>query len=136
MATASNLTVKAADGTTDVVYAVQTGAAGDGSKARWGADPHAVGRRDLRPYFEMKSNPNGNLTARRSDLAFAWPVYSKDSSVTPPAYTLLGWNRFSGSYSILQASTDDDVNETIAESVHLMNHPDVVAALKTTYTPT
>lgn len=53
----SNITVKAANGTSDVVFTALNPAGGDGSVARWSvntANPVAA----LRPVFTASSRPN------------------------------------------------------------------------------
>lgn len=75
MPSIANVTVKKADGTTDIVYDALTGAAGDGSPAVWRQDTGAnaalpVGFRAL---VQMSSVNNGPKTARRLVVTFKRP---------------------------------------------------------------
>lgn len=75
MPQAANITVKAANGTTDVVYAVLTPAGGDGSKAvfRQDAGQPAALPVGHRPIMEVRTVNNGPGTARRVEIMFKMP---------------------------------------------------------------
>lgn len=83
MPTMANITVKKADGTTDIVYAALAPAGADGTKAVWRQDagqPAAmpVGHRAI---LEVRAVSNGPGTARRVEGVFKRP-YSFDNTVT------------------------------------------------------
>lgn len=83
MPTMANITVKKADGTTDVTYDALTGAAGNGSEAVWRQDTGAsaglpVGHRAV---FKMASQDNGPKTARTIRINYKRP-YSTQNTVT------------------------------------------------------
>lgn len=69
----ANVTVKAANGTTDVIYTAQTPSAGDSSPAQWSANA-ASAARAYRPVIRMVSQPNGPKTARRVTITGKYPV--------------------------------------------------------------
>ena len=70
MATMANITVKAADGTTDVVYTAMNSASGDGVRALWralwGSTPA------VQPMLAVSSRTNSGGTARRVDLEYRY----------------------------------------------------------------
>lgn len=81
MATAANIVVKKADGTTDVTYTLQSASAGEGSPAVWRSLSigSAAGHR---PQLVMKTMNNGNGTARRGQLDYAFNSLVTDAGVT------------------------------------------------------
>lgn len=79
----ANITVKKADGTTDITYDALTGAAGNGSEAVWRQDTGAatgvpVGHRAT---LRFATNDNGPKTARTARLVYKRP-YSTQNTVT------------------------------------------------------
>lgn len=72
----ANITVKKADGTTDIVYTAKTPASGDNTPAIWRAESvHAtpIGQPELR----FSARPNGNRTARTFNADYTYPkVYT------------------------------------------------------------
>lgn len=84
MPTMANVTVKAADGTTDVTYTAIVAAAGDKTPAVWrnNAVGDAAGKR---PEVRLSSQNSGQgSTARRLNLSGSYPslVTSTDTGVT------------------------------------------------------
>lgn len=73
MANMANITVKKADGTTDVIYVAKTASAGDSSPARWTADAAST-TPGYRPSFLLRTRDNGPRTARSFEAAFRMPV--------------------------------------------------------------
>lgn len=74
----ANITVKKADGTTDVVYTATAGSAGDTSPAVF--RNNTVGTTIAqRPMLLVKSSDNGTRTARRVRVDFSWPIVSSDA---------------------------------------------------------
>lgn len=59
----ADVTVKAADGTTNVVYVSKVPSAGDKSPAKWTADAAST-TRDHRPVATLMSKDNGDRSAR------------------------------------------------------------------------
>lgn len=83
MATATNLTVKKADGTTDVTYTVQIASGGDRSPAVW--QQLAAGSAPAeRPTLQVDSAWNGAKTARRihARMEFPYTVTDTDGQAT------------------------------------------------------
>lgn len=80
MPTMANITVKASDGTTDVIYVAATPSAGDSSLARWIVNA-ASGIPAYRPAFTSVSQYNGGRTARRHRFAISYPVTATENGV-------------------------------------------------------
>lgn len=68
----ANFTVKASNGTTDVVYVALTPSAGDTTPARWAVTSGASSA-NLRTSLEMKTRPNAKRNARVSEVLFKMP---------------------------------------------------------------
>lgn len=79
MATATNLTIKKADGTTDVTYTVQIASGGDKSPAVW-QELTASATPNARPTLQVESAWNGAKTARRVSMRFEYPYQVTDAS--------------------------------------------------------
>jgi len=135
MTQAADITVKKDDGSTDITYFLLQSSAGDGTKARWFANPMSTVRRDLRPYMEVKAASNGDSTSRRVDIVFAWPILKPIIGSSPADYTVAGWNRGSYSLVIPNTTSDSDCSETVSQFAHLLNSNLITSALKTTYAP-
>lgn len=69
----ANITVKKADGVTDVTYENVSPSAGDKSPAIWSV-PTASPYRNLRPSVQLTAQFNGPRTARRAHLVGNYPV--------------------------------------------------------------
>lgn len=79
MAQATNLTIKKADGQTDVTYTVQIASGGDKSPAVW-QELTASAVPSARPTFSVESAWNGAKTARRVSMRFEYPYQVTDGS--------------------------------------------------------
>lgn len=78
MPTFGNITVKKADGTTDVTYTGLVAAAGDNSPATY--RNNTVGTTIAeRPSLLIRSQENGTRTARRVRADFSWPLTTTDA---------------------------------------------------------
>jgi hypothetical protein len=78
MPTLANITVKKADGTTDVIYTAIAGAAGDRTPAVFRNDTVGTTIAE-RPSLLVSSKDNGTKTGRRVDINFSWPLTSEDA---------------------------------------------------------
>lgn len=77
MPSLSNITVKKADGTTDVVYTAVQGAAGENPALfRCNAVGTTVAER---PTLLVKATANGTGTARRVRADYSWPIVTQDA---------------------------------------------------------
>lgn len=83
----ANITVKASNGTTDVVYVAATPSAGDKVAARWVVDlAHSVPA--FRPNLTMRTQDNGPKTARAVDIELSFPIIVTENSVDRKAATV------------------------------------------------
>lgn len=131
MANIADITVKKADGTTNITYSAIQGAAGDANPARWRSDTaHAV--RAFRDVLSMVAKPNGPATARRANLTFSGPVVRAVNGVD----TLVG--TIPGELSVLIPNnlTDTEVAEKVEQMLNLLASPAVRAAIKAGFAPT
>lgn len=82
MPVAADITVKKADGTTNVVYTLITSAGGDKSPALFRQNA-AVGTIGQKPYLSVASRWNGDKSARRVEGTFVFPsVYTNTATGT------------------------------------------------------
>lgn len=74
MPTMANITVKRADGVTDVTYSALSGSGGDTSPAVWRQDIGNGNPMGMRPMLRVWTKFNGPRTARVLDAEFVLPV--------------------------------------------------------------
>lgn len=84
MPTMASITVKKADGTTDIIYDALTPSGGDSIPAEWRQDTgqpagFPVG---LRPRLKIATQNNGPKTARQEVIEFTMPYATQDSTTT------------------------------------------------------
>lgn len=79
MPTMADITVKKADGTTNVTYVAATPSAGDKSPAVWTQNA-AASIAGYRPKFEMQTQPNGTGTMRQARFKFSFPKTYVDTA--------------------------------------------------------
>lgn len=83
MASIADITVKKADGTTNVTYVAATPSAGDKSPAIWTQNA-ASGIQGFRPRFELQTQFNGTGDKRQVRFRFSYPVtYTEPVSGLP-----------------------------------------------------
>lgn len=131
----ANMTVKRADGTTDIIYDAQTGAGSDGSPAVWRQDTGAsstlpVGMRAL---FWLKSMWNGPRTARKLPFRYERPYAVQDSTTTK-------WSTsdrviIEGTAIVPQGIPAADINEAIHQGCNLLASGLVKSSMTTGYAP-
>lgn len=129
----ANITVKKADGTTDVVYSALTPSSGDKTAAQWRCETVGASA-SLRPIFQMASTYNGTRTARRLDLTFKfpWPVIDANTGIATVKATLPA----SIQITVPTNVPDATVAEAIAQFANLLKSTLVQDSLKSGYAPT
>lgn len=75
----ANVTVKAANGTTDVVFVAQSPSGGDGIPAIWRIDAEGTNPA-VRPSFQLRAGWNGPKTLRRSEALYVHPYAYTDAN--------------------------------------------------------
>jgi hypothetical protein len=84
MPTMANITVKKADGTTDIVYDAVTASGGENSPAVWRQDTGAPASLPpgLRQTLKVSTKWNGPKTARQLIFEFSYPYAVQDTTTT------------------------------------------------------
>jgi hypothetical protein len=84
MPSMASITVKKADGTTDIVFDAITASGGESSPAVWRQDTGAAAGLPvgLRSLFKLVSKWNGPKTARQLSFEFSMPYSTQDSTTT------------------------------------------------------
>jgi hypothetical protein len=77
----ADITVKKADGTTDIVYVAQSPSAGDNQPAVWRATA-AGAAPAFQPELRLWTKSNGPKTARRVYVGFSYPQTATDSTTS------------------------------------------------------
>lgn len=131
MAQATNLTIKKADGTTDVTYTVQIASGGDKSPAIW-KDLTASAFPNARPSLSCESAWNGTKTARRVNMRFEYPYMITNSDGTT---TIV--NRELGTVTWIQPQDIPDTvaAEASAQFANLMATALIKSVMATGYAP-
>lgn len=106
----ANVTVKSANGTTDVVFVAKVPSAGDKSAARWEVDAAST-YRNQRPNVSVSSQFNGERTARRVNWTANFPVVRTENSVAVVKHVV----PVSMVFTIPTGLTDSEANEVTAQ---------------------
>jgi len=126
----ADITIKAADGTTDVVFSALTPAAGDRTPARW-ADKSASARAHLRPTAEMTSRFNNARTARHVDLVLKYPEVATIGGVDQVVGTAL----LSATCVVPLQVTDATISEAVVRFGNLFKNALIQGSVKAGYAP-
>lgn len=133
MSAMSNITVKATNGTTDVVYVAKTPSSGDNVPARWRAD--ALGSASaFKPQLTMLARDNGPKTARRVEIDYAWPQTYTDSATGLVAVKGTAPGKFTIALPV--EMPDSQVNEAVDQFINLLASALVRSAVKEAFAPT
>lgn len=116
MPTMANITVKKADGTTDVIYTAVAGSSGDKTPAIW--RNQTVGTTPAEyPMLTLTSRANGAGTARRVDFSYTWPVTSQDAGGNK---VVDGRANFTGSFLVPQNQANSVIQEQVYQGCNLI----------------
>lgn len=127
----ANITVKKADGTTDVLYTAATPAAGDKSPAVW--KNKTVGTTNAQnPTFTLMSADNGTRKARRFRSTFSWPKTRLDSGGN---VIVQGGASSESSHLIPQDMTPAEIAEYVSQFANMLSSALVKASLNDGYAP-
>lgn len=129
----ANLTVKKADGTTDIVFSALTPSSGDKVSAQWRSET-AGASASLRPTAELRSTFNGPRTARRLDFSFQYPFTVTDS--TTSVTTVKARIPASLTMTVPTEVPDTVVAEAVAQAFNILKSTLVMDSFKTGYAPT
>lgn len=124
----ANITVKKADGTTDVVYTALAPSSGDKTSAVW--SPTLVGASNShRPELRVSSQSNAANTVRFVDGIIRWPVVQTLNGVV----TVTDRNSISIKASVAENTPDSDVSELVEQTTNLFRSALFCEILKTRY---
>lgn len=127
----ANITIKKADGTTDVVYTAVAGSSGDGSPAIF--RNNTVGTTlSERPTLLVKSTSNGPKTARRLRLDFSWPTVATDAGGNK---TVTGRMTGDASFLVPQNQTVELISEQAYQFGNLVASAIIKASAAEGYAP-
>lgn len=131
MPSMANITIKKADGTTDVVYTAATPSAGDKSPAVW--KNQTVGTvLASRPTFTLLGMDNGTKKARRMRTSFSWPKTRVDALSN---VVVAGGASSESSHLIPQDMTPVEIGEYVAQYANLLASALIKQALNDGYAP-
>lgn len=133
MASIANITVKKADGTTDVVYNASVPSAGDKSPAVWTQNA-ASGTQALRPRFSMQTQSNAAQTIRQVKFALKFPVSYTDSGTGVEKQ--LAFASFDGTFFAPMSLTTTQWKEAFAQLGNLLCASAIRDSVETGYAPT
>jgi len=131
--TAADITVKKADGTTDILWSLLASSGGDNSPAVWRSGT-ASGTVGQKPTFQMSTRDNGNKTARRIDFSGKFPsVYTDSNTGQTEVRAVIP---FSASFAVPSNISQTDMNEAAAQLLNLLASTLAKSAVSTGFAPT
>lgn len=133
MASIANITVKKADGTTDVIYVAATPSAGDKSPAVWTQDTFS-GIQGFRPRLEFQTQDNQGGSIRQSRFKFKFPSLYTDS--TTGLQKLLATVEFEGTVMCAKTMTTTEWKEAYAQLGNLLCSALIRGSVETGFAPT
>lgn len=130
MAAIANITIKKADGTTDVIYTALTGAPGDGVPAKWRHEDITlpIGQR---ANLTVLTKPNGRDNARNVLVRVRRPVVRAVNGVP----TLIGTIPFEITATLGEQYTQAEIDEAVAQALNFAAVVAIRDAFKTGYAP-
>lgn len=135
MPSMASITVKKADGTTDIVYDSISASGGESSPAVWRQDTGAAAGLPvgLRSSFKLASKWNGPKTARQLSFEFNLPYAVQDSTTT--LYSAKDKVVMTGLITMPQAIPSATLNE-VNQALNLLASTLVKASAQAGYAPT
>lgn len=133
MVAATDITIKKADGTTNIVFSLVASSGGDTAPALWRSNT-ATGTIGQRPSFQISSKWNGPKTARRVDMSGTFPsVYTNASTGQTE---VRGQIPFTASFAVPVNITSADLNEAAAQLTNLISSGMAQGSISSGYAPT
>lgn len=129
----SNITVKKADGTTDIVYTGLVPSSGDGAPAIWRSESVGTAAA-FRAVFKLSARDNGPKTARRVDFAFTYPQIATDTTTT--LTSVVNQAPLTGSFVIPKGMPDATVSEAVHQAFNLLSSALIKSSVISGYAPT
>jgi hypothetical protein len=134
MPSMASITVKKADGITDIVYDAVTAAGGDNLPAVWRQDTGAAAGLPvgLRPQLKLASKWNGPKTARLMTFEYVFPYAVQDSTTT--LYSAKDRIVMTGTITMPQGIPSAGLNE-VNQLLNLMGSTLVKTSVQSGYAP-
>lgn len=126
----ANITVKKADGTTDVVYTALTPSAGDKTSARWSLTAFSA-KANLRPTLECTSRYNNARTARNISMTLKFPEIASVSGVD----NIIGTGIVTIQGVVPLQVSDSVISELVAQSANMFKTVLIQDSFKIGYAP-
>lgn len=126
----ANITVKKADGVTDVTYTALMPSAGDKTPARW-ANVAANAVALFRPTYNAFSRSNGSRDARVVETTLKFPDVRTVESID----TVVGNVIVNISATVPLQVTDTVISEAVAQAANLFKATLIQDSFKSGYTP-
>lgn len=128
----ADITIKKADGSTDVVYVALSPSAGDKTPAQWRVE--ALGTvPGNRPQFQVSSKYSADRQARIVEGKLLYPETFTDSTTGIVATRLRETFQFTS--IIRQDAADATTSEMVAQAANLIKSVLIQSVLKTGYSP-
>lgn len=126
----ANITVKKADGTTDVTYTANVPSAGDKSPASWTQNSESA--RSLRPTISALSQYNGPRDARRVSFVGKFPVVRQVAGVPTKVATI----PVEATIALPLVITDNEAGEAAAQFANILRSTLMQQVFSSGYAPT
>lgn len=135
MPSMASITVKKADGTTDIVFDSLAASGGESSPAVWRQDTGAAAGLPvgLRSLFKVSSKWNGPKTARQVSFEMTMPYAVQDSTTT--LYSAKDRVVLTGVITLPQAIPASALNESV-QALNLMASTLIKSSVQAGYAPT
>lgn len=133
MTTIADITVKKADGTTNILWSAITGSGGDKSPALWRSNS-TVGTVGQKPWFQVVTNSNQGKTGRRVSISAQYPMVYTDTTTTLTQIRDKG--TFSGDFFVPGNLDAVNAGEFAAQIANLIASAMVVGSITSGYAPT
>lgn len=133
MATAADITVKKADGTTNIVWSLISASGGDKSPALWRSNT-ATGVVGQKPSIQLSSRWNTAGTVRRLDVSADFPSVYTDSTTT--LTSIRSRATLTMSFAFPQDMSATDVSEAAAQIPNLLASALMVSSYTSGFAPT
>jgi len=131
----ASITVKKADGTTDIVFDSITASGGESSPAVWRQDTGSAAGLPvgLRPTFKLQSKWNGPKTARQLAFEANFPYSVQDTTTT--LYSAKDRVVCTGVITMPQGIPSTNLNEAAAQILNLLASALVKSSVQSGYAP-
>jgi len=135
MPSMASITVKKADGTTDIVFDALAASGGDSSPSVWRQDTGAAAGLPvgLRSSYKLTSKWNGPKTARQMQFELSFPYAVQDTTTT--LYSSKDRAVFTGVFTMPQGIPSANLNEAAAQALNLMAAALTKTAVQVGYAP-